>query len=203
MLIKINTGKSLIASKDKLLKGEPVVHRVKKFDEDSAKEIYESLNKAIALNQPFFPVVIDSYGGQVYALLAIIEAIRSSPVPVATLIQGKAMSCGAMLAGLGTKGMRYMSPYAHILIHHVSSFTYGIAPVIKEDAKHTSSLDKQIFELLDEHCGHQPGFFLDKLKPREGADWYVSPQEALDLGIIDKIGLPTFEVNIEATMRLV
>ncbi len=80
-----------------------------------------------------------------------------------------------MLAALGTKGYRYMSPFGHILIHHVSSVAIGIVPQLKEDVKHSELLDKQIFELVDKHCGHDQGFLHEKLKPREGADWYVSP----------------------------
>jgi ATP-dependent protease ClpP protease subunit len=201
MLIKVSYDECL--NREKVLRHNPVIHRVKKFDEDSGKEVYESLTKALDLGQPVFPVVIDSYGGQVYGLLSIIQAFRSSPIPVATVIHGKAMSCGAMLAALGTPGYRYMSPCSHILIHHVSSFVSGIVPQIKEDVKHSEYLDRQIFEMVDQHCGHERGFFLDRLKPREGADWYVLPDEAKELNLIDHIKSPSFEVEVRASMRLV
>lgn len=202
MLIKINCDHRLSVPPDKILRQEPVVHRVKNFDEDSGKEIFSSLNKAVCGGQPVFPVVIDSYGGQVYGLLSIMEAFRSSPIPIATIIQGKAMSCGAMLAAMGTKGLRYISPHAHILIHHVSSFTHGIVPQIKEDVRNSEYLDKQIFEMVSRHCGHPPEYFLDQLKPKEGADWYIKPEEALKLGLVDEIRCPSFDVKISVEMEL-
>lgn len=200
MLIQIAWDQRL--NHDKLLRQEPVVHRVKNFDHDSGKEIYESLNKAIRGGQPFFPVVIDSYGGEVYGLLSIIEAFTSSPIPVATFIQGKAMSCGAMLAAMGTKGYRFMSPHAHILIHHVSSTNKGIVPQIKEDVRQSEYLDQQIFKMVSTHCGHPPNYFLDKLKPLEGADWYIKPEEAAELGLIDAVKSPIFDVKIGVQMNI-
>lgn len=201
MLISVKFDERL--NHEKVLRRDPVVHRIAKFDEDSGKAIFESLNQAVSWGQPIFPVVIDSYGGEVYGLLAILEAFRNSPIPVATVIQGKAMSCGAMLAAMGTRGHRYISPYAHVLIHHVSSSTAGIIPKIKEDVRHGEHLDKQVFEMVAEHCGHQPGFFLDRLRPREGADWYIKPSEARDLGLVDHVASPTLRVDVTASIRLV
>lgn len=201
MLVTIDCDNRL-AHHEKLLRVPPVVHRIKDFNEDTGKEIFESLGNAARADQPFFPVVIDSYGGQAYALLAAMEAFRSSPMPVATVIQGKAMSCGAMLAAMGTKGYRYISPYAHILIHHVSSWTVGIVPQIRADVEQSEYLDKQIFEMVSVHCGHEPRYFSEKLKPREGADWYIKPAEALELGLVDEIRSPVFSVRAKIEMNL-
>ena len=69
---------------------------VNKFDEDSAKLFRNRLQIALNSGQPVIPVVIDSYGGQVYSLLSMIGTIKASPVPcVATVLTGKAMSCAA------------------------------------------------------------------------------------------------------------
>lgn len=200
MIIKVNSGK--LINPEKPIRGDIITHRITTFDINTGKEIFESLNKAIALGQPIFPVVIDSYGGQVYALLSCIEAFQSSPIPIATIVEGKAMSCGAFLAGFGTRGYRFIGKNSYILIHHVSNFIHGIEPKIREDAKHTEILDDDLFSMLSEHCGHERSFFLNKLKPREGADWYIKPAEAISLNLADFIGSPTLEINLKVEHRL-
>ena len=99
----------------------PVIIRVNKFNEESAKDFATKIAMAHNTGQQVIPVVIDSYGGQVYSLMSMISAIKNSDLPVATIIEGKAMSCGAILFSFGEEGMRYMDPYATVMIHDVSS----------------------------------------------------------------------------------
>lgn len=200
MQIRVTVGPGVNAEKP--LIQPPVIHHVKDFNEDSGRLFYETLNKALLAGQSFLPMAIDSYGGNAHGLLSLIDAMRSSSIPVATVIQGKAMSCGAMLAALGERGMRFIGPQSHIMVHHVASFMGGILPQIKADLAHGEDLERQIFELMDEHCGHKPGFFRDKLKPREGADWYIKPHEAVGLGLVDHVRIPRFDVHVSAAMTL-
>ena len=99
----------------------PVVIRVNKFDEKAAQEFSKDVARAQNTGQPVLPVIIDSYGGQVYSLMSMISDIEHSRIPVATIVQGKAMSCGAILFSFGVDGMRYMDPDATVMIHDVSS----------------------------------------------------------------------------------
>ena len=99
------------------LKHNPIIIRVNKFDEDSAKEFSAKMALAHNTGQKVIPIVIDSYGGQVYSLMSMISNIRMSEVPVATIIEGKAMSCGAILFSFGEDGMRYMDKDATLMIH--------------------------------------------------------------------------------------
>ena len=80
---------------------------------------------AHSTGQKVIPVVIDSYGGQVYSLMSMIAAIESAELPVATIVEGKAMSCGAVLLSFGEQGMRFADPHATVMIHDVSSGGYG------------------------------------------------------------------------------
>ena len=98
------------------LRVDPVIIRVNKFDEESAKEFTDLMSRAQNTGQSVIPLVIDSYGGQVYSLMAMISAIKASRVPVATIIEGKAMSCGAILFSFGAEGKRYMDPDATLMI---------------------------------------------------------------------------------------
>ena len=70
------------------LRSLPIIVRVNKFDEESAKEFQVAMAKAHSTGQKVIPVVIDSYGGQVYSLMAMISAIQSAELPVATIVEG-------------------------------------------------------------------------------------------------------------------
>ena len=105
------------------------------------------INKAQNSGQPVIPVIIDSYGGQVYSLMSMISDIKHSKIPVATIVQGKAMSCGAILFSFGTEGYRYMDPDATLMIHDVSSMEIGKVEEIKASAEETERLNqKDIFD---------------------------------------------------------
>ena len=115
------------------LRKNPVIVRVNKFDEDSAKEFQDQIAQAHNTGQLVIPVVIDSFGGQVYSLMSMISAIKHSELPVATIVEGKAMSCGAVLMTFGEEGMRFADPDATIMIHDVSSGGHGKIEELKAD----------------------------------------------------------------------
>ena len=98
------------------LQKSPVIIRVNKFDEDSVKDFHSKIAMAHNTGQKVIPVVIDSYGGQVYSLMAMISAIKHSELPIATIVEGKAMSCGAILFSFGEDGMRFIDPDATVMI---------------------------------------------------------------------------------------
>ena len=68
------------------LRKNPVIVRVNKFDEKSAKEFHESVAQAHNTGQKVIPITIDSYGGQVYSLMSMISAIKHSELPVSTFV---------------------------------------------------------------------------------------------------------------------
>ena len=142
MLWKLKIDKQI---KEIELRSNPVIVRVNKFDEESAKDFATQLALAHNTGQKVIPVVIDSYGGQVYSLMSMIAAIRASELPVATIIEGKAMSCGAVLFTFGEEGMRFMDPDATIMIHDVSSAQWGKVEEIKASAAETERLNKKIY----------------------------------------------------------
>ena len=61
----------------------PIIVRVNKFDEESADKFTKLVGEAHNTGQPVIPIVIDSYGGQVYSLMAMIAAIKSAELPIA------------------------------------------------------------------------------------------------------------------------
>ena len=169
---------------------------VNTFDEEAVKVFIEDMTKAQSTSQPIIPVYIDSYGGDVYALMAMIDIVKLSDKPVATICMGKAMSCGAVLLACGTKGHRYISPNATVMIHDVSSFSEGKSEEIKSDAAETERLQKMFYKILDKECERKDGYF-DKLVFNKGrSNLYLDAEQCLKHGLADEIKIPKFIVEI-------
>ena len=121
--------------KDIEFRHPPVIIRVNKFNEESAKEFADKVARAHNTGQKVIPVIIDSYGGEVYSLMSMIASIKRSELPIATIVEGKAMSCGVILFSCGTKGYRYITEDATLMINDVSSGNWGKNAEIKSGAK--------------------------------------------------------------------
>jgi len=179
------------------LRVDPIIIRVNKFDEDSAKEFTDAMSRAQNTGQTVIPVVIDSYGGQVYSLMSMIAAIKASRVPVATIIEGKAMSCGAILFSFGAEGKRYMDPDATLMIHDVSSGAWGKVEEIKADAKEVERLNKKVYEMMARNCGKPSDYFLKMVHERGHADWYLDATEAKGHNLANELRIPTLTCKID------
>lgn len=179
------------------LRVEPVVIRVNKFDEEAARKFDHAMSVAQSTGQPLVPVVIDSYGGEVYSLMSMIANIKASRVPVATIVEGKAMSCGAILFSYGTSGYRYIDSHATVMIHDVSSGARGKIEEIKADAKEGDRLNQIVYREMAANCGKEPEFFLKQIHDRSHADWYLDANEALSIGLANHVRVPTLKVKVE------
>ena len=130
----------------------PIVVTVNKFTEESAKQFAEDMEKAENSYQHIIPIVIDSYGGSVYSLLSMIDVIKNSKKIVATISLSKSMSCGAVLLTFGTEGYRFAGLNSTVMIHEVSSMTFGKITEIKADAAEADRLNNIIFSMMDKNC---------------------------------------------------
>jgi ATP-dependent Clp endopeptidase proteolytic subunit ClpP len=179
------------------LRKEPVVIRVNKFDEEAANKFSAAISLAQYTGQSMIPVVIDSYGGQVYSLMSMVANIKASKIPVATIVEGKAMSCGALLFSFGSPGYRYMDKHATIMIHDVSSGAHGKIEEIKADAKEGDRLNQALYREMASNCGKEPEFFLKQIHERSHADWYLDADEALSIGLANHLRVPELRVKID------
>ena len=193
---------SPLLKEKEFIDGLPVVIRVRKFDEAAAKEFSEQMSKAQNTGQPIVPVVIDSYGGQVYSLMSMISDIKHSKIPVATMIQGKAMSCGAILFSFGTEGQRYMDSDATLMIHDVSSSGWGKIEEIKADVKEAERLNKKIFRMMAKNCGQEEDYFLDIIHDKGHADWYLDYDEAMRHKIANHDHIPTMKITANVKFEI-
>ena len=178
------------------LRKSPVIITVNKFDEKSAKEFQQQIAQAHNTGQKVIPVVIDSYGGQVYSLMSMISAIKHSELPVATIVEGKAMSCGAILFSFGEQGLRFMDPDATLMIHDVSSMQWGKVEEIKASAEETDRLNEIVYRMMARNCGKKDDYFLKIVHKKGHADWFLDSQEAKKHGMANQLRVPKFNIAI-------
>ena len=182
------------------LSNNPIIVTVNKFDEQSAEDVRNKFSMAQNTGQKVIPVVIDSYGGQVYSLMSMIATIRASPLPVATIAEGKAMSCGAVLLTCGEAGMRYMDPDATVMIHDVASGQHGKNEEVKASAAETDRLNKKIFKIMAQNCGKPEDYFLKEIHERGHADWFLEADECKSIGMINHARIPKINVKIDVSI---
>tara|TARA_A100001011_G_scaffold385744_2_gene460283 strand:+ start:2603 stop:3208 length:606 start_codon:yes stop_codon:yes gene_type:complete len=184
----------------KLIDDLPIVLRVNKFDESSAKSFSILMRKAQNTGQPVIPVIIDSYGGEVYSLMSMISDIQHSKIPVATIVQGKAMSCGAILFSFGAQGKRFMDADATLMIHDVSSMSWGKVEEIKVSAEETDRLNQKIYHMMAENCGQDENYFLDIVHDKGHADWFLDAKECKKHKLANHLRVP--ELKIDTSVKI-
>uniref|UniRef100_A0A8D3E9Z8 ATP-dependent Clp protease proteolytic subunit n=1 Tax=Scophthalmus maximus TaxID=52904 RepID=A0A8D3E9Z8_SCOMX len=122
-------------------------------------------------------------GGVVTAGLAIYDTMQYISNPISTWCVGQAASIGSLLLAAGTKGMRHSLPNARIMVHQPTGSSSGQATDIAIHAKEIIKLKRQINQIFANHTG-QPLETIEGLLER---DHYMSPMEALDFGLIDRV----------------
>lgn len=133
---------------------------------------------------------VNSPGGAVTAGLAIYDTMRYITSPVSTVCMGRAASMGALLLAAGEPGMRFALPNSQIMIHQPSAGFQGQVTDIDIHARESLRLKQRLNEILAEHTGQS----IKKIAQATERDNFLTPQEALKYGIIDKILLSRRDV---------
>ncbi len=128
-------------------------------------------------------IYINSPGGSVTAGLAIYDTMQQISPDIVTICFGVAASMGAFLLSGGTKGKRLALPNSRIMIHQPLGGAQGQAVEIEIQAKEILFLKQTLNNLLSEHTG-QP---LEKIIEDTERDYFLSPDEAVNYGLIDKV----------------
>lgn len=126
---------------------------------------------------------INSPGGAVTAGLAIYDTMQYITCPVTTVCIGRAASMGAFLLAAGEPGMRFSLPNSQIMIHQPSGGFQGQVTDIDIHARESLRLKQRLNEMLAQHTG-QP---LKKIVQATERDNFLTPQDALEYGIIDRV----------------
>ena len=126
---------------------------------------------------------INSPGGNVYAGLAIYDTMQFIKPDVSTICVGIAMSMGALLLAGGAKGKRMALPNSKILIHQVWGGYQGQAADIEIHARETIALKRRLEEIMAKHTGQE----LDKVAADMDRDYFMTSEEAVEYGLIDRV----------------
>jgi ATP-dependent Clp protease protease subunit len=126
---------------------------------------------------------INSPGGSCTAGLAIYDTMNFIKPDVATLCMGQACSMGAFLLNAGAKGKRACLPNSMVMIHQLSGGYSGQGTDIEIHANYALRLKKQLNQRMAEHCGKTE----EEVKDACERDNFMTPEQALDFGLIDRI----------------
>jgi ATP-dependent Clp protease, protease subunit len=128
-------------------------------------------------------IYINTPGGSVSAGLAIYDTMQHVKADVSTICVGMAASMGAVILAGGAKGKRLALPNSEIMIHQVMGGAEGQATDIKIRAEHILKVKEKLDKILVKHTGKS----LSQIEKDTDRDKFMSPQEAISYGLIDKI----------------
>ena len=126
---------------------------------------------------------INSPGGLVTAGLGIYDTIQYIKPDVSTLCIGQAASMGSFLLAAGAKGKRFSLPNSRIMVHQPSAGFQGQATDIEIHAKEVLSLKERLNKIYSKHTNKS----VEEIKPALERDNFMTPEDAKDFGLIDKV----------------
>jgi ATP-dependent Clp protease protease subunit len=126
---------------------------------------------------------VDSVGGEVAAGLAIYDTMQYIKPDISTICMGLAASMGALLLAAGVKGKRYCLPHARVLIHQPMGGISGQAADIAIHANEILKVRESINRILSDHTGKS----MKEIGKDTDRNFWMSPEEAVKYGIVDKI----------------
>jgi ATP-dependent Clp protease, protease subunit len=128
-------------------------------------------------------VYINCPGGYVSSGLAIYDTMQYLHCDVATVCIGQASSMGAVLLAAGTKGKRLALPHSRMMLHQPAGGAQGQASDIEIQAQEILRMKEALNEILARHTGQE----MPRLERDVERDFFMSPEEAKEYGIIDKV----------------
>jgi ATP-dependent Clp protease, protease subunit len=126
---------------------------------------------------------INSPGGLVTSGLAIYDTMQYIRADIATVCLGQAASMGSLLLAAGAKGKRFSLPNARIMVHQPSGGAQGQASDIEIQAREILALRGRLNNIYVKHTGQT----LDRIEAAMERDYFLSPEEARDFGLIDEV----------------
>jgi ATP-dependent Clp protease protease subunit len=126
---------------------------------------------------------INSNGGYVDAGLAVLDTMRYVACPVYTICVGKAMSMAAILLSAGAKGNRACLEHSRVMLHQPIGGAFGQASDVLIQADEMRKMKKILIKIISDNTGVEE----DTVERDVDRDFYLSAQEALEYGLIDKI----------------
>ena len=134
---------------------------------------------------------INSPGGSVTSGFAIYDTMRYVKCDVATICIGQAASMAAVLLTAGTAGKRSALPNSRILLHQVFGGAHGQAADVKIQTAELLRMRDLLTRILSEHTGKSP----KQITKDTDRDYFMTAEQAVDYGLIDRIVLPRSQTN--------
>ena len=132
---------------------------------------------------------INSPGGSVSAGLAIYDTLQYITPEISTICLGQAASMGSLLLVGGSRGKRYALPHSSIMLHQPSGGYFGTAADIAIHAKEILRVRRQLNQIYERHLAPKDGTkkTLEEIERMMERDYFLSAEEALELGVVDEI----------------
>ncbi|MDD2286076.1 MAG: ATP-dependent Clp endopeptidase proteolytic subunit ClpP [Paludibacter sp.] len=128
-------------------------------------------------------IYLNTPGGSVYAGLGIYDTMQFIGSDVATICTGMAASMGAVLLVAGTKNKRSALKHSRVMIHQPMGGAQGQASDIEITAREIQKLKKELYSIIADHSGNP----FEKIEKDSDRDYWMTSQEALEYGMIDRI----------------
>ena len=128
-------------------------------------------------------IYLNTPGGSVYAGLGIYDTMQFIQSRVATICTGMAASMGAVLLVAGEKGMRAALPHSRVMIHQPLGGIQGQASDIEITAREILKLKDELYQIISDHSGQT----VEKIRQDADRDYWMTAEEALQSGMIDKV----------------
>lgn len=149
-----------------------------------AKETIDKLLKLDAFNQKDITMYINSPGGSVSSGFAIYDVMNMIKSDISTICVGKCASMASILLINGAKGKRYILPNAEVMIHEVSSGTFGKVSEMQNDINHSKILNNKVCKIIAD----KTKMTIKEIKKETiKQDTWINSDRALKCGFVDKI----------------
>ena len=166
------------------LLNERIIFLGEDVNEHTANSVVaQLLHLAYVDPQADISLYINSPGGSVYDGMAIYDTMNFIKPDVATYGIGLQASMGAFLLSSGAKGKRFCLPHAKVMIHQPSSGTHGKVTDMEIDMKETLEGKEMLAKIMAKNTGQK----LAKVKSDMERDYWMTPDEAVKYGLIDKV----------------
>ncbi|KAK5036431.1 hypothetical protein LTS07_002158 [Exophiala sideris] len=170
----------------RLLK-ERIVAVYGEVDDRMAATVTASLLYLEAESDRPISMYINSPGGSVTAGLSIYDCMNYIVPEVSTLVLGQAASMGSLLLAGGSPGKRYCLPHSSVMLHQPSGGYFGVAADIAIHAKEILRVRTQLNQIYERHLTGKKKKTLEEIEKMMERDYFLSAQEALELGVVDQI----------------
>ena len=166
------------------LLNERIIFLGEDVNEHTANSVVaQLLHLAYVDPQADISLYINSPGGSVYDGMAIYDTMNFIKPDVATYGIGLQASMGAFLLSSGAKGKRFCLSHAKVMIHQPSSGTHGKVTDMEIDMKETLEVKEMLAKIMAKNTGQK----LAKVKSDMERDYWMTPDEAVKYGLIDKV----------------